>query len=70
MPIDLPLDQMSVAEKMAAIEAIWSSLKPTEVSSPDWHAQVLAERKRRLESGEATVLTWEEAKKGLQGLGR
>jgi hypothetical protein len=70
MSIDLPLDQMSVAEKMEAIEAIWSSIKPTDVSCPDWHAEVLAERKRRLESGEASVIPWEEAKRRLQSFAR
>ena len=32
--------------------------------------EVLADRKRRLETGEATVSNWDEAKKRLQDLGR
>jgi hypothetical protein len=72
MPIEIPLDQMSVAEKLQAMEAIWNSLcvRPEDVPSPEWHGRVPAERKRRLESGEATVSDWSDAKKRLQDLGR
>ena len=63
---------MSVAEKLEAMEAIWTSLcsKPEDVASPAWHEDVLAERKQRLASGEATVSDWGEAKKRLQDLGK
>ena len=70
--INLPLDAMSIAEKLEAMEAIWASLcsRPGDVASPAWHEDVLAERKKRLESGEATVSDWGEAKKRLQDLGQ
>ena len=70
MPVDLPLEQMSVADKLATMEAIWASLcvKPVDVDSPAWHQEVLADRTKRLESGEATVCEWSEAKKRLQNL--
>ena len=72
MSIDLPLDSMSVAEKMEAMETIWSSLcqKPGDVRSPEWHEGVLAERTRRLASGESTVSTWNDAKARLLKLGQ
>ncbi len=72
MSTQLPLDSMSVGEKLAAIDAIWTSLcsTPSDVESPHWHEEVLSERKRRLESGEATVSDWQDAKKRLQDLGR
>ena len=71
MSIDLPLDTMSVAEKMQVMETIWSSLcqKSGDVQSPEWHEEVLAERTRRLASGEATVSSWSEAKSRLLKLG-
>ena len=63
---------MSAGEKLATMEAIWASLchRPVEVNSPKWHAEVFADRKKRLEAGEATVSEWSEAKQRLQGLGR
>ena len=72
MSIDLPLDSMSVAEKLRIMETVWASLcnKPADVASPEWHAKVLADRTRRLLSGEATVSTWGDAKQRLQELGR
>ena len=72
MSIELPLDKMSVAEKLEAMETIWSSLcqNPGDVQSPGWHQEVLAERTRRLEQGEATVSSWNEAKARLLKLGQ
>ena len=72
MSIDLPLERMSVAEKLATMEAIWASLccNPVDVDSPAWHEKVLVDRTKRLESNEATVCEWSEAKKRLQDLGR
>jgi len=71
MSIELPLERMTVAEKLHVMETIWASLcnKPTDVASPEWHAKVLAERARRLESGESTVSKWRDAKNRLQDLG-
>ncbi|WP_430453422.1 addiction module protein [Rhodopirellula europaea] len=64
MSIKIPLDSMSVADKM---ETIWSSLcqNSGDVQSPEWHKDVLAERARRLASGEATVSTWSDARARL-----
>ncbi|MHB0958213.1 MAG: addiction module protein [Pirellulaceae bacterium] len=72
MSIELPLDSMSVAEKLQLMELIWSSLcrHPGDVRSPEWHKAVLAERTRRLENGEATVASWNEAKSRLLKLGQ
>ncbi len=72
MPIELPLDRMSVGEKLATMESIWASLccRPIDVDSPAWHEKVLADRTKRLESGEATVSEWNEDKKRLQNLGQ
>jgi hypothetical protein len=49
----LPLDKMTVAEKLEAMEQLWDDLcrAPEEVPSPAWHAEVLAEREQRLHEG-------------------
>jgi len=72
MSIELPLDKMSVAEKLATMEIIWARLcsQPVDLSSPSWHKKILDERTRRLDSGEAKVSDWSEAKKRLQDLGQ
>ena len=72
MSIDLPLESMTTSQKLEAIEALWASLckNPSEVESPAWHAAILADRKRRLESGEAVVSDWESAKKRIREFGQ
>ena len=53
MSIDLPLAQMTLADKLLAMEALWEDLssKPGELPSPAWHREVLHERKRLVELG-------------------
>ena len=71
MPIELALDTLSVDEKVRLLESIWASLcsKSGDVSSPEWHRDVLAARKRRLDEGQATVSPWNEAKVRLLQVG-
>lgn len=59
MSIELPLERMTVAEKLEAMEAIWESLsaQSTDVPAPEWHGEVLADRKRRLETEKRRSLT-------------
>jgi hypothetical protein len=64
----LPFDQMSVAEKFRAMEAIWNDLRPhdNEVDSPAWHGEVLAARQVRLDRAESSVSDWSEAKQRIR----
>jgi len=64
----LPLDQMTVEEKLRAMEAIWRSLSKLEaqVPVPDWHTQVLDERQRQIDAGEATFVSLEEMKERVR----
>jgi putative addiction module component (TIGR02574 family) len=72
MTVEIPLDNMSVAEKVRLLESVWDSLcaKSGDVQSPEWHREVLETRKRRLEDGQATASPWSEAKDRLLDLGR
>jgi putative addiction module component (TIGR02574 family) len=74
MAIDLSsaeLDALSVPDKVRLLEQVWQSLcsHPGDVSSPEWHAEVLWERSERLTDGRATRIPWAEAKARLQQLG-
>lgn len=67
MPVTLPLQEMTVAEKLEAMESLWEDLTrdAAELAVPEWHLQILEERERLIAAGEATFTDWEEAKTEL-----
>jgi len=68
MKAELPLAQMTLAEKLQAMEVLWADLseRAADEAVPAWHAVVLAERERRLAAGEERVLDWDGAKRQLR----
>ncbi len=62
--VALAIDRMTLAEKLAAMEALWDNLcrNETQVPVPEWHKQVLDERQRQIETGEAKFVDWDIAK--------
>lgn len=64
MKPNLQLDQMSVEEKIQTMELLWDSLSqaPADLESPDWHREILEERRRKVDAGEAVFLSLEELK--------
>ena len=55
---------MTTEEKVKTMEALWESLSanPEAVKPPAWHEAELAERERKIASGETKFISWEEAK--------
>ena len=68
MEITLPLDQMSIEEKLRVMESLWADLTraETQYPSPEWHNRVLREREQRVESGEEKPIDWEGGKKEIR----
>ena len=66
-PLELPLAQMTVSEKLLVIETVWEDLARNEkqVESPDWHFQELNVREQRVQAGTEKILDWETAKAEL-----
>jgi hypothetical protein len=64
----LPLERMSVEEKLRAMELLWDELcnKAGGVASPAWHEDVLAERDAMLGHGEDRFEDWEAAKRDIR----
>jgi putative addiction module component (TIGR02574 family) len=62
------IERMSIAERLETIEEIWQSLYhySDQVPSPDWHRDVLADRKARAERGEAKFLTLDQLRSRLR----
>jgi len=68
MEATLPLDKMTVAEKLRAMEMLWADLSRNEaqLESPAWHEDVLRDREARVKSGKESFMDWETAKKQLR----
>ena len=60
--------KLSLAERLAAMEALWDSLShdPNHEPSPAWHAAVLEQRRREL--GQGRAIPWDEAKQHLRSI--
>ena len=54
MPFNLPLKEMTLHEKLAAMESLWEDLArtPETIESPAWHKDILDERQKRLATGQ------------------
>ena len=64
----LPLDEMSMEDKIQTMESLWDSLihENMEMASPDWHGEVLAEREAAIERGEIQFEDWDTAKEKIR----
>ena len=60
----LPLKEMTLQEKIAAMESLWEDLagSPESIESPAWHRDILEERRQRIADGTARFVDWETAK--------
>jgi hypothetical protein len=68
MEATLPLDKMTVAEKLRAMELLWADLSrnDAQLESPAWHEEVLRDREAKIKSGTEKFMDWETAKKQLR----
>jgi hypothetical protein len=68
MDLALPLSEMTVAEKLHAIEIIWDDLSrnPENIPSPPWHEEVLAARQKQIDEGQAMFLPLDEFRERIQ----
>jgi len=64
MSMSLPLKDMTLQEKLAAMELLWEDLarSPESIESPAWHKDTLDERRQRIAEGKAQFVDWETAK--------
>ena len=58
MKITLPLEKMTIAEKLRVMETLWRDLTRDEeqFESPEWHGAVLRERAARVKQGRESFL--------------
>ena len=63
--------EMSMAERLQALEQLWDAVcrEDAEVPSPAWHASVLEERRARAARRESRFLTLDQVKARLRASG-
>ncbi len=68
MGFSLPLDKMTTAEKLAAIELLWEDLcKHTEnMPTIPWHGTVLSEREKQISGDKSSFSDLSEAKRRIR----
>src|SRR5579871_5856397 len=56
------IEKMSLPERLRAMEQLWDAVwrQPGDVASPEWHRDILKDRKTRAERGESRFLTLSE----------
>ena len=59
---------MSIPDKLELLEALWDDLSrlPDQLASPEWHEEVLNERRERIASGEEISSDWDAAKQDIR----
>ena len=64
---NIPLEKMSVEEKLQAMELLWTDLcsRADSVESPSWHGEVLANTDAAVARGEITFEDWDAAKRKI-----
>jgi hypothetical protein len=62
--VDLPLSKLTHTQKLKLMEDLWDALTSEEqiLDSPMWHKDILQEREKALETGQACISDWNEAK--------
>jgi hypothetical protein len=65
--MEIPIASMTTAEKLVAMEQLWSSLElEPNHEPPPWHREILEGRQRRMEAGQTAFSTLDEARKRIE----
>jgi putative addiction module component (TIGR02574 family) len=57
------LKKMSKVERIQAMEALWDSLLyEDEIETPEWHKEILMDRKKKISDGKAKFISLEDLK--------
>lgn len=68
MEATLPLERMTISEKLQVMEQLWDDLcrKAETTPSPLWHREVLERREQQVREGSADSTDWETAKDNIR----
>jgi putative addiction module component (TIGR02574 family) len=57
------LYSLSASEKLRLIEQLWDSLDENDVLSPNWHKEILQDRKKRYDNNELELISLKDFKR-------
>lgn len=59
------LKNMSVNDRLQAMETLWGTFvyDNTPIDSPEWHGEILAQRKEKIEQGQAKFISLDALKR-------
>ena len=57
------LYSLPASEKLHLIEQLWDSLDENDVLSPNWHKEILRDRKKRYENSELELISLKDFKR-------
>ena len=62
------IKKMSTTERLRAMEELWDALchEEKEIESPAWHGEILENRRKKIEKGEAEFITLEDLKASVR----
>ena len=63
----LPLEKMTVSDKISTMEILWDDIcaNAPDFSSPAWHGDLLKKREENLQQGLDEFEDWEKARKDI-----
>jgi len=61
------IKKMTFIERLQAMELLWDSLlhEDHEIDSPDWHEEILHERKYKIRNGKSAAIPLDKVRKAL-----
>jgi len=67
MDATLNLKGMTISDKLSVMEMLWDDIcrDLPDISSPDWHGELLKQREMDVKQGKDEFVDWEEAKKDI-----
>ncbi len=62
--IHTEIKKMSTIERLQTMEELWNSLcqEESDIESPNWHKDILEERRKKIDKGEAKFISLDELK--------
>jgi putative addiction module component (TIGR02574 family) len=60
----IEIKKMSIRERLKVMEALWDSLlyEESDMESPEWHRNILEERKRKIKNGKGEFISVQKLK--------